>query len=294
MMSWRCSETTNDEFRKSFRFSLHSSFGLAVYSCGVQKCAPCHSWGPAVRDHFLIHCVVSGHGIYSCKDKKYHLSAGDGFVVVPDRIVSYAADEKDPWEYSWVGFNGADAERLMEQTGLLEHGPVFHSEDRTLERLVMDICNQPGSGPGNEARTEASLLKFLAALMDRFGKPAQPHRNGYQYVQKAIKFISYNYSADISISDVAANVGISRSHMYRLFIQYVSMPPNEYLTRYRITKAAALLETGKLTVGEAAYSTGFSDQLYFSRVFKKYMGMPPSRYLAVSLDSGAGKEQKNG
>lgn len=56
------------------------------------------------------------------------------------------------------------------------------------------------------------------------------------------------------------------------------MPPNEYLTRYRINKAAALLKCNNLSVGEAAYSTGFSDQLYFSRVFKKYKGVPPSRY----------------
>ncbi len=53
------------------------------------------------------------------KGKQYTLAAGDGFVVVPERIVSYAADRNDPWEYCWVGFNGADAKRLMEQTGLL-------------------------------------------------------------------------------------------------------------------------------------------------------------------------------
>ena len=47
-----------------------------------------------------------------------------------------------------------------------------------------------------------------------------------------------------------------------------------------MNKAAALLEEGSLSVGEVAYSTGFSDQLYFSRVFKKYMGVPPSHYAA--------------
>lgn len=283
---------TNDEFRRSFRFSFHNSLGLAVYSCGVQKCGPCHSWGPAVRDHYLIHCVVSGHGVFSCRGKQYRLSAGDGFVVIPERIVSYAADQGDPWEYCWVGFNGADAKRLMDQTGLLEREPVFHYGDKKLEELLMNICNLTGSDPGSEARMESGLLMFLAALMDRFGKPAEPHSNGYEYVQKAIKYIDYNYSGNISISSVAASAGISRSHLYRLFIQHVSMPPNEYLMRYRVSKAAALLETGRLTVGEAAYSTGFSDQLYFSRVFKKYMGIPPSRYMASSLIRGGGEEQQ--
>ena len=282
---------TNDEFRRSFRFSFHNSLGLAVYSCGIQKCPPLHSWGPAVRDHYLIHCIVSGHGTFASQGKQYRLSAGDGFVVVPERIVSYAADRDDPWEYCWVGFNGSDAKRLMEQTGLLGREPVFHCGDRRLEKLLADICDLTGSDPGSETRMESALLMFLAELMDRFGKPAVPRENGYEYVQKAIKYIDYNYSMNISIGDVAASAGISRSHLYRLFVQHISIPPNEYLVRYRVNKAAALLETGKLTVGETAYSTGFSDQLYFSRVFKKYMGMPPSRYMEASL-TGGGEEHK--
>jgi AraC-like DNA-binding protein len=277
---------TNDEFRRSFRFSYHNSLGLAVYSCGIQKCPPLHSWGPAVRDHYLIHCIISGHGTFTCLGNKYHLSAGDGFVVVPDQIVSYSADKDDPWEYCWVCFNGSDAKRLMEQTGLLNRKPVFHSNDKKLETLLEGMCNLTGTDPGRETRMKSALLAFLAELMDRFGTPAQPRGNGYEYVQKAIKFIEYNYSMNISIEDVAASVGISRSHLYRLFLQNVSMSPNEYLIRFRLNKAAALLETGRLTVGEAAYSTGFSDQLYFSRVFKKYMGMPPSRYMAVYLTGG--------
>lgn len=282
---------TNDEFRRSFRFSFHNSLGLAVYSCGIQKCPPLHSWGPAVRDHYLIHCIVSGHGTFATKGKQYTLATGDGFVVVPERIVSYAADRNDPWEYCWVGFNGADAKRLMEQTGLLGREPVFHSNDKKLEKLLADICNLTASDPGSETRMEAALLKFLAELMDRFGKPSVPHGNGYEYVQKAIKYIDYNYSMNIGIGDVAASAGVSRSHLYRLFVRHISIPPNEYLVRYRVNKAAALLETGKLTVGETAYSTGFSDQLYFSRVFKKYMGMPPSRYMGASL-TGGGEERK--
>ncbi len=270
---------TNDEFRHSFKVSVHNSLGLAVYSCGVQRCGAHHSWGPAVRDHYLIHYITSGQGVFSCGGKNYPLSAGDGFLVVPSHVVSYIADENDPWEYCWVGFNGSDAKRLMSQTGLLTLGPVFHyGEDSRLQELLMNICGASGSGPSAEAKMESGLLLFLAELMEHYGVPAAEHTSGYEYVQKAIKFIDYNYSSNIDINDVAASAGISRSHLYRLFMQHISMPPNEYLMRYRISKSAELLEGNSLSVGEVAYSTGFSDQLYFSRVFKKYMGVPPSRY----------------
>ena len=271
---------TNDEFRHSFKLPFHNSLGLAVYSCGVQKCGSCHSWGPAVRDHYLIHYVVAGCGKFSTGGKQYSLKAGDGFLVVPSQIASYRADRSEPWKYCWVGFNGSDAKRLMEQTGLLEREPVFrYDRDGRLERRLLEICGAYGSSPREETRMEARLLDFLADLMELFGKSSEPHENGYEYVQKAIKFIDYNYSREIDVSSMAASAGISRSHLYRLFMRHISMPPNEYLMRYRINKAAGLLESGELTVGEVAYSTGFSDQLYFSRVFKKYMGLPPSKYL---------------
>ena len=281
-----------EEFRRSFRDPFHNSLGLAVYSCGVQHCAPRHSWGPAVRDHYLIHYILSGRGVFSCGGKLHRLGVGDGFLVVPSQLISYCADEAEPWTYCWVGFNGSDAKRLMEQTGLLDREPVFHYEgDNLLERLLTDICNVSGSTPSEEARMEAGLLLFLAALMERFGKPAEPRESGYGYVKKAVKYIEYNYSGDVSVSSIAASAGISRSHLYRLFMQHISMPPNEYLMRYRIGKAAGLLKEG-LTVGEAAYSTGFSDQLYFSRVFRKYMGVPPSRYAASAQDNAGREEQK--
>lgn len=271
---------TNEEFRRSFKVPYHNNLGLAVYSCGVQRCAAGHSWGPAIRDHYLIHYIVSGKGVFSSKGNVHQLSLGDGFLVLPSCVASYTADEQEPWEYCWVGFNGSDAKRLIEQTGLSEDAPVFHCEhDGKLEDLLTDICNVSGSSPANEARMLGGLFYFLGELIDRLGSISAQHTTGYEYVQKAIKFIDYNYSRDIDIEDVAASAGISRSHLYRIFMQHLSMPPNEYLMRYRINKAAALLKAGNLSVGEVAYSTGFSDQLYFSRVFKRHMGVPPSRYL---------------
>ena len=199
--------------------------------------------------------------------------------MTPSRIVSYCADHDDPWEYYWVGFHGSDASRLVSQAGLSEDFPLFHYDKDSLYReRLLRIYQLNGSRPSDEARMQAELLIFLATLMDNTQKVEDDHKSGYEYIQKSLRYIDYNYSRDIDVDDIAANAGISRSHLYRLFVQHISMPPNEYLTRYRIQKACILLQQQHLSVGEAAYSTGFSDQLYFSRVFKKYKGVPPSRY----------------
>lgn len=124
----------HDAFKHSVWLSNREGLGLAVYNCGFQRCSPGHTWGPAVRDHFLIHYITSGKGVYDSGSGKYSLSAGDGFLVVPNRLITYWADQSDPWEYYWVGFNGTDAERLVCEAGLSAEQPIFHYDKDSLYR----------------------------------------------------------------------------------------------------------------------------------------------------------------
>ena len=95
---------------------------------------------------------------------------------------------------------------------------------------------------------------------------------------------------DISIDDVAKSVGVSRSHLYRVFMLNVGKSPIDYLTEYRINEACKLLRAGSLSIAEVAVSVGFFDQFYFSRVFKRAKGVPPSKYLASQTDAPEASE----
>ncbi|MBQ5326046.1 MAG: helix-turn-helix transcriptional regulator, partial [Oscillospiraceae bacterium] len=99
------------------------------------------------------------------------------------------------------------------------------------------------------------------------------------YVIEAIKYIQFNYSTDISVDDIANAVGISRSHLYRVFVANLEQSPIDYLTEYRINEACNLIKNTNLSISQIAVSVGFFDQFYFSRVFKKIKKIPPSKYL---------------
>ena len=79
----------------------------------------------------------------------------------------------------------------------------------------------------------------------------------------AINYIQFNYSHDISSDDVAKSVGVSRSHLYRVFMLNVGKSPIDYLTEYRINEACKLLRAGHLSIGEVAVSVGFFDSSIF-------------------------------
>ncbi len=271
--------------QKYFKHSLYSpmleNVGLNVYNSGHQQCSGGHFWGPAVRSFYLIHLVVSGKGYYTVGDETYEISAGSAFIIYPQTLVSYCADENDPWEYCWVGFNGADASRLVDLTAFEEDSPVINiSSDELvrLKRAFISIYENFETSAEQETMTVSKLFEAFS-IMIKVAPKKQPESSPARlYVKNAIKYIQRNFSNSIDVSDIADHVGLSRSHLYRIFVRHLSLSPNEYLTQFRINQACILLRTSPLSIGEIASSVGFDDQLYFSRVFKKLKGVPPSHY----------------
>ncbi len=274
-------------FKYSYKETLRENTGLSVYNSGLQKCEPGYNWGAAMRDHYLIHYVASGKGKYtvgknginSASTVTYDLSAGDMFLVLPDTIVSYTASLDDPWEYYWVGFHGADARRLLKLTDLSENSLVKRNCDTITLQLLSKIYDAHGSSPADDAAMTGRLYLFLSKLID--DSTATKSTASNEYFEKAVKFIGANLSSELSVCDVAQHCALSRSQLYRIFIQECAMSPIAFINNYKVSEACALLRLHKLTVSQAAYSVGFSDALYFSRVFKRVKGISPSRYMAL-------------
>ena len=100
---------------------------LSVSCCGLSRTEPLHSFGPAIKPHYLIHFVLSGKGRFSIGGKEYPLEQGYGFLIPPEELAFYQADEEEPWTYVWVGFGGAHASELVKSMGLSISNPVFRS-----------------------------------------------------------------------------------------------------------------------------------------------------------------------
>ena len=123
-------------------FSNELFLDLTVYQYGYEKCDPLHSYGPFVRNHYLFHYIISGKGMLSVTEKDdsavYHMEAHSGFLIEPGRINLYSADQKFPWEYVWVEFDGLRAKELMEEAGLSNDHPVFHPISDTAADKLRD------------------------------------------------------------------------------------------------------------------------------------------------------------
>ena len=138
--------------KQSYKQNYTDNVELSIFNCGHEYCQPGYTWGPGVRDHYLIHLVVAGKGVYQVGGAAFPLQEGDLFLAKPNQLITYAADETDPWEYYWVGFNGACANKLVQQTPFTDAHPVHHCKDpQSIREALYNIYLARGPEPQCEA-----------------------------------------------------------------------------------------------------------------------------------------------
>lgn len=261
-------------------FTKGKDGGLSVNCCGLSRTEPLHSFGPAIKPHYLIHFVLSGKGRFSIGGKEYPLEQGYGFLIPPEELSFYRADEKDPWTYIWVGFEGALAADLVSSMGLSITNPVFRSEkEEELYQAVKDMMEHNTFGVANDLRRNGQLHLFLSLIAEE-GTIEETKGTGRadHYVMRAVEFIQSNYCNPIKVTDVADYVCINRSYLYTLFHNATGMSPQQFLTVFRITKATELLQLTSLSVESIALSCGYTDPIVFSKSFRQIKKMSPSAY----------------
>ena len=259
----------------------HKEVGeLSFLFCGRQTCSPGDSVGPAVREHHLLHFCLSGRGIYQAQGQSYNIGPGEGFLILPGEVTSYQADQQDPWNHIWVGFDGTRAGEYLRDCGLGKDQRIYRctSPDR-LDHCVREMMRYEIAGRGHELMLQGELYHFLGWIARSTGEPVRRGREtGKEYVELSMEYIRNHFQEDLTVSKLARYVGLNRSYLTTVFQSVAHMSPQQFLMRFRMTRAAQLLREAELSVGEVARSCGYPDPLTFSKAFKRTMSVTPSQY----------------
>ncbi|MDR0655928.1 MAG: response regulator, partial [Treponema sp.] len=95
-------------------------------------------------------------------------------------------------------------------------------------------------------------------------------------------YLKSHLAKTISLHQLCIRFGISQTYMSRLFRKYKGQSFIDYLTYIRIEKAKEILSDGTTLIKDTAAMTGFTDQFYFSRVFKSLTGQSPSDFISCT------------
>ena len=251
-------------------FYPHEDFGIFnvgyddfsfVKPATVFRTQGCYTW----------HFVISGNGTLEIFDNKYEINAGEMFFIPPNNKMRYFPSEKTPWEYVWFSFHGDLTKQYSEQAGFSAENLIckienFEKVKTTLKKMLDSQINGEGGYFG--------VLSAFYEIMEILCVSA-PLTN----IQHVKKLLDENFTVPtFSINQLCYDVGISHAHLLRLFKEAYGITLIKYMTKKRIELACDLLRTTDLSVSSVAYSSGFSDEIHFMKIFKKTIGMSALHY----------------
>lgn len=285
-------QTVNQNKLKFHVFSDERFVDLNLYQFGWERTQPLHSFGPHARNHYLFHYVIAGRGTLFANEKAYPINEGHGFLIVPGQITTYRADERDPWEYTWIEFDGLRVHEALQLAALSGAEPVYTPASREAGRLLQEqMLYIVDHGTANPTRLIGHGFIFLDQLVE---SSAHKRTHGEKrlrdfYMKEALAFIEQNYQRDISIEEMAAFCGLNRSYFGKIFRNTMGEPPQAFLLHYRMARAAQLLKESKLPISEISPQVGYANQLHFSRAFKGVYGVSPREYRQTHFMEAAKK-----
>ncbi|MGN0204343.1 MAG: AraC family transcriptional regulator [Coprococcus sp.] len=260
---------------------------LTLVQYGLEQCPSDHTYGPAIRNHYLFHYVISGKGWLQSTDKNgedhvYHLSGGSGFLICPGQVNTYKADHEHPWCYCWLEFDGLKCPDVIASTGLGFNAPIYRSINSELrEQMKQEMLSIIYANNASSLYLIAHLYQFLDLFVRSSASHTRPVEGKLKdlYIREATTFVEHYYHhSGVTIKDMAAFCNLNQNYLAKIFRETLHQTPQQFLIYFRMNKAMELLKYTTLPIGEISHQVGYPNQLNFSRAFKKVTGLSPQNW----------------
>lgn len=221
--------------------------------------------GPYIRPRIVLHYVLHGKGLYTVRGKTHPVSAGQAFIIYPNEIVTYQADQEDPWHYQWIQFDGQLSERFLQLPPVVS---LSRKHFQNIFNCIDDVSMR-------EYKIAAQLFMMYSELF------LDSHHSNH-YVNQVANFIDINYTQKIMIEDLAHQMNLDRRYLSWLFKQKTGKTIQQYLIDVRMEHACRYLRDG-YSVQETAQFCGYEDVSNFSKMFKQHYKKSPANWKKQSI-----------
>ena len=206
---------------------------IRPYQYGWEECQPLHSFGPFVRNHYLLHYIISGQGMLfshttTGEIHEYNLKADQAFLICPGQVNMYTADEKNPWKYAWIEFDGIRAEECLLQAGLEWDHPIYLPQSIEKGKLLRDRMLYFYE---NSAKSPIHLVGQLYLFLDELIEFSSTRQNTAEkaqkdfYINEAVAYIQQNCGRELTIDEVAGFCKLNRNYFSRKFKKVMGCSP---------------------------------------------------------------------
>jgi AraC-type DNA-binding domain-containing proteins len=242
-----------------------------------------------LQHHALI-LVKHGMGSVTIGKKKYPIKDGMLFYISPYVPHLFELDKAENLDILTVHFSYANVTwnegkwAASDEYKTFSFYPAqelkdFYHVDEIFRKLV-DCWNAKLLAYEFVAKTW--LQQLLIAIFQNIRKQNQNYAISLK-IEKVIEFMRLNINNKITLNELSELVQLAPTYLSRSFKEATGYSIIGLFNKMKIDKAKELMLEGNIKVKEVAQATGFTDEFYFSRIFKKIEGISPSEYCSKNV-----------
>lgn len=280
------------------------SLNILLLNVGIAHHHADWNWKNILSPFTRIYLVTEGEAYLHCANSQpIHLTPGHLYIVPAYTMHSYEchADFTHYYLHIYEGYK--------KEMDILEKYDIPHevSVEEGDEELIHRMCekypemNLPASDPDlydNNTEFTTFIQRYnelslankmeirgsILVLFSRFLQQASLRQWGNdERMKKVLDYVHNHITEEISVETLADVACITKPYLIRIFKREMGMSPLQYVNHKKIEKAQLLLITEEMSVKAIAYTLGFNDHSYFSRLFHKITGRTPQEYRSLLL-----------
>jgi len=221
--------------------------------------------------------VLSGEFLMQVNNEKLKMRSGDVAVLAPGDIHGYQTVGSSQvviflfLEEEFPELKSIFSTHILRRnvfrypnSGVVD---ILEKQKSTQDKILLKLCFK---GYVNTLFSE--ILKIEGALTQQ--SPEAKDRT----IRKALIYVRQEYDNGINLEQTARAIGLSSSHLSRLFKRLIGCTFSEYVSQLRVEKSKRLLREDAMSIYEITAECGFENQRSFDRSFKKLTQLTPREY----------------
>ncbi len=225
-----------------------------------------------------IEYIENGSGTAIIGNQKFFPSQGDSYFLQQNFDQHYFSHTNDPWKKYFINISGPLVYSFTESYGLQGnfYYPNLNIKDELLK--IISIAKVKDRDCTSEIISILSEIFFKMHISLKTDE-----KNAFAIEMK--KFINTRIESDFKIKDLCEHMHKSESQVTKIFKNAFGLTPYKYLLNEKINLSKELLKHTGLSVKEISDRLKFTDEYYFSNIFKKKVGLSPSVYRKTQSQS---------
>ncbi|MBQ7377934.1 MAG: AraC family transcriptional regulator [Clostridia bacterium] len=270
----------NDEFKVRYKTIPFAIYRAAVESDAKSVISHCHG-------EIELISITEGMIDFYIDSERHTAEKGDILIIPPFSVHRAQSREHIPISYNCICFDLSLLWDSVMKDGLLNHTLCVKnvvSKDqpfaKELQELIERGCRASESAHEGWELEAIGAMSTLFGILKKNGCFFEHNENtgNSDFLQKALGYISENYSTPITSSSAAASLYMSTGYFCRTFKKSFGCCFSDYVLAYRLEKAKIFLIGTNDKITEISSKTGFNSSAYFAKAFREHFGRPPRAY----------------